>query len=97
MRMELNVNIAKKEFDIGESGYCFNNVDCDKKEDGICIKCKEKNIYNYELCLNKYFGCVETSVKNCLKCDDPLDTESCTECYEGYKLAENKCQPIENY
>ena len=86
---------CKQNFEIGENGYCFNIDDCEKKSDGQCIKCKEKNIYNYELCLNQYFGCVETSAKNCLRCDDPLDMEICTECYEGFKLTENNyCEPI---
>ena len=91
-------DFCKQNFEIGEYGYCFNNDDCDKKSNDKCIKCKEKNIYNYELCLNKYFGCVETSAKNCLKCDDPLDTEICTECYEGFKLTDNNyCVKNENY
>ena len=86
---------CENSFEIGEKGYCYNIVDCDKKNNDKCVKCKEKNFYNFELCLNQYFGCVETSVKNCLKCDDPFDFETCTQCYEGYKLTENNyCELI---
>ena len=89
--------LCKDNFILGENGYCVNIEECDIKENDICLKCREKNVYNYELCLNKYFGCVETSVVNCLRCDDPLDTETCTECYEGYRLTEdNHCKIIDN-
>lgn len=90
-------DICKNNYEIGEEGYCYNNIDCELIENGKCAKCKEKNIYNFELCINKYFGCVEISVANCLRCDDPLDTETCTKCYDGYELTEdNHCIPIEN-
>ena len=36
------------------------------------------------LCANKVLGCVETTTKNCLRCDDILNFNICTECKEGY-------------
>jgi len=89
--------ICKNNYEIGEEGFCYNNIDCEQIENGKCMKCKEKNIYNFELCINKYFGCVETSVAKCLRCDDPLDMETCTKCYDGYELTEdNHCIPLNN-
>ena len=74
------------------NGYCFNNEKCEVYEKGICQKCL--NIGN-NYCLNKDFGCVETYVSNCLKCDDSLDFDSCTECMEGYILDEyNECVSV---
>ena len=87
--------ICKSGFEVGINGLCFNLADCDIYDNGNCTKCIEKNFYNFELCLNELFGCVETSVKNCLRCDDHIDFEVCTECYEGYKLTENNyCEKI---
>ena len=87
---------CKGSFEVGENGHCFNMVECDKKSNGECIKCREKNFYGYDLCLNQHFGCVTTSVKNCLRCDNPFERGTCDECYEGYKLNEkNLCEPIE--
>ena len=89
--------VCKNYFEIGENGYCMNIVDCEKKENGLCVKCRELNHNGYETCLNQYFGCIETSVKHCLRCDDPLNTETCTECLKGFYLTENGyCEPIEN-
>ena len=87
---------CKGSFEVGENGHCFNMVECDKKSNGECIKCREKNFYGYDLCLNQHFGCVTTSVKNCLRCDNPFERGTCDKCYEGYKLNEkNLCEPIE--
>ena len=36
------------------------------------------------LCANEVLGCVETTTKNCLRCDDILNFNICTECQEGY-------------
>ena len=38
------------------------------------------------MCLNNVYGCVETNVDNCLRCDNILDFYECTECVEGYEL-----------
>ena len=86
---------CKDGFEISEEGYCYNYRDCSREENDLCVKCRKISYYGYDTCLNKYFGCVETSVKNCLRCDNPLELETCTECLEGYKLTENgSCEII---
>ena len=88
---------CKNYFEIGENGYCMNIVDCEKKEKGVCVKCREFNHNGYETCLSQYYGCIQTTAKHCLKCDDPFNPGTCTECYEGFYLTQNgKCEPIEN-
>ena len=84
-------------YEVGEEGYCINFGQCAEEKDGICVKCKdnEKNKWN-ELCANKVFGCVEVFNKYCLRCDNILDFNTCTECKEGYvKTFYGGCQ-LEN-
>ena len=83
-------------FEIREEGYCYNIRDCyDIEDDDTCSKCRKQSFYGFPTCLNKYYGCVETSVNNCLRCDNPLEFEICTECLEGYELSENgSCEKI---
>ena len=70
-------------FELNENGLCVNDSFCEEKKDGVCIKCKD----DYEsYCLNKYFGCVEINTQNCLECNDLLELESCTKCYDGYEI-----------
>ena len=56
------------------------------------VKKKEYDTFNY--CLNSVLGCVETELKNCLKCDDIFDFNKCNQCLEGYEL-NDKSQCIE--
>jgi len=70
-------------FEVGEDGYCVNVDNCEEEEEGICTKCKTLNSY-IGLCANKIFGCVETVYKQCLRCDDYMNFNNCTECKEGY-------------
>lgn len=67
-------------------GLCINSEDCEKEEDGECVKCHEADEDGYLLCLNKVFGCVETGRDHCLRCDDIFDFSKCDECAEGYEL-----------
>ena len=104
----INCNMTNKEgtaceqclkgYEVGEEGYCIDVERCEKKEDGICVKCKD-NPPNYAFyCANKYFGCMQNYLtSNCVRCDNIFDLYSCTECEEGYQL--NKyglCQKIYN-
>lgn len=76
-------------YEVGENGLCVNLNDCETIEDEACVKCKAKNYEDNYLCANKYFGCVETLAKNCLRCDNLYDINTCTECHEGYMLDDN--------
>ena len=72
-------------FVIGEKGLCINYDDCEIKDGDNCIKCNEGEKW-FHYCLNKDFGCVETSNEGCLICNNIFDLESCDKCLEGYKL-----------
>ena len=72
-----------------KEGLCYNEKDCIEKNGDICIKCGNSNNNS---CLNNIFGCVDTKVENCLKCDNLFDLNTCTQCLEGFELNENgKC------
>lgn len=76
-------------YQVNEEGFCFDVENCEEKEDGKCLKCKDKvefNGYNIYYCANDIFGCVQTSHQNCLKCNNLQLIYYCTECYDGYKL-----------
>ena len=76
------------------NGLCKETFHCIEEKDGICQKCH--NSYAYHFCLNNDFGCIQIYYDNCLECNDDLDFNSCTKCYEGYELNKfNICIPIE--
>ena len=67
---------------------------CWKSEDGKCMKClnDEENYF----CLNNNFGCVDLFFDYCLECNDAIDLEKCTKCFDGYKIDEyDQCDEIE--
>ena len=64
-------------YEVGDNGYCVDVTRCEKRENDICVKCKEYEDSTYGA--NSVFGCLEIYVKNCLKCDDLLDLYKCTE------------------
>lgn len=68
-----------------KDGLCFNENNCIEKNGDICIKCGNKNDNSYS-CLNSVFGCVDTTIKNCIKCEDIYNFNNCTKCEEGMKL-----------
>ena len=68
------------------NGICVNKIECEEKKNEECIKCNDKNHDNYDMCLNNVYGCVETFVSNCLRCDNIYNFDECTECMEGYVL-----------
>ena len=77
-----------------KEGICFNEKDCIEKNGDTCIKCLNSNNNIYS-CLNEVFGCVDTLVKNCLKCDNLTNFNKCTQCDEGYELNERyECDKI---
>ena len=79
-------------YEIGEDGYCVDVSRCREKEDGECLKYeKELNDTADSYCANKIFGCIETIDEECLRCDNLLELDSCTECKEGYILFYGIC------
>ena len=69
-----------------DDGICYDDIHCEKKENGICTKCQSENHWQY--CLNEILGCVDTFLKHCIRCDNVLELDFCTECEEGYKIDE---------
>ena len=65
-------------YEVGDNGYCVDVTRCEKRENGICVKCKEYED-SADYCANSVFGCLETFVDNCLKCDDLSNLYACTE------------------
>ena len=72
-----------------KNGICVNNKECSDIIDDECVKCIDVSHNGYNMCLNKVYGCVDTFVSNCLKCDNISDFDFCTECEEGFELDEN--------
>ena len=66
-------------------GHCYNEEDCIEKDGNTCLKCGNKNM-NLFPCFNEFFGCVETSIKNCSLCNDIFALNNCTKCEEGFEL-----------
>lgn len=72
---------------MGEKGCCVDIDYCEKFENGICIKCKNGDYLNQTLyCANSVFGCINTFIQFCVKCEIITDLYSCTECEEGFEL-----------
>lgn len=81
-----------EDYVLGDKGLCRNEGDCIKdEEDDVCVRCKNvSKELGFNYCLNKSFGCVRNYMNtNCLRCDNDLNFEICTECEEGYELQEN--------
>ena len=77
----------KKELEINNDGLCYDKIHCEKFEKGKCIKCQKENPNGYySYCLNKEFGCIDSFHKNCLRCDNVLNLDECTQCDIGYEL-----------
>ena len=72
-----------------EDGICVNREDC---VDDECTKCAKIDDKGRPMCLNDVLGCVRTRQYNCLKCDNILNLDACTECVKGYELNnKNEC------
>ena len=76
-------------FSVNNKGICVNDTYCDERnEEGICQKCK--NDENGVFCLNNIYECVEVYFNDyCLVCNNILDFDNCTRCFDGYNLNEN--------
>ena len=51
-----------------------------KKENEICVKCKDDENRSFS-CVNSIFGCLETFIAYCLKCEDFSNLYACIEYY----------------
>ena len=81
-----------EEYELNEEGYYVDFENCEENKDNICIKCKEVNSW-IGFCANNIFGCVKSTTKNCLRCDNILDFTNCTECNVGFKETKyGKCE-----
>ena len=78
-----------EELEINDNGLCYDKIHCEKFEKGNCIKCQKDNLKGYNsYCLNKEFGCIDSFLYNCLRCDNILHLDECTQCERGYILDE---------
>ena len=74
------------------NGLCVESDHCIKGKNEVCKKCEKKDNDYFNFCLNSNFGCVETSIENCLECDDILDFNKCTKCMNDFELnSNNQC------
>ena len=74
-------------YTLNANGLCEDEIHCEEKnEDGVCQKCYNDEIYSF--CMNSQFGCIETLNDKCLECNDILDFNKCTKCFDGYQLDE---------
>ena len=67
-------------YELNDEGLCVDIDICEEKIDGKCNKCKDiisPNGNNY--CANEIFGCLETPIYDCLRCDNLTDLYECTE------------------
>ena len=77
----------KDYLEINNNGLCYDKLHCEIFNKGSCKKCKKENKEGYNsYCLNREFGCIDSFQKNCLRCDDILNLNECTECEPGYEL-----------
>ena len=85
-------------YSLNKKGLCNDDLHCEEKdEEGFCKKCKNFEDEYSNHCLNNEFGCVEAYLDGCGICNNILDFDNCTKCFEGYKLNEDtECDKIEN-
>ena len=74
-------------YKLNDEGYCVDDKRCvQKDEEGKCIKCKDDNLEDERYyCSNSIFGCVQTFLDNCLKCENLTNLYWCTQCKKGYE------------
>ena len=79
------------EFEVGSKGLCVNMNNCTEKENEICKKCDKG------FCANDDFGCIDSFDPYCIKCNNFIDFNWCTECEEGYIVNSlGLCELIKN-
>ena len=78
-------------------GICFDDIHCELFQDEKCIKCQSDNPWGYTgYCLNEVFGCIDSFLLHCIRCDDIMNLDICTQCEEGYEIDEiGDCVKIE--
>ena len=80
---------CERELNATEEGICYDKVHCETFIDGKCCKCQNDNPWGYlGYCLNEEFGCVDTFLEHCIRCDDLMNLDVCTQCEEGYEIDE---------
>jgi len=91
--------ICEHDLNTTDEGICFDEEHCEVFEEEKCVKCQKDNPWGYSgFCLNDEFGCVDSFLKHCIRCDDIMDMDVCTQCEEGYEVDEfGECSEIENW
>ena len=89
--------ICENNLNITNEGICYDNEHCESYQYEKCVKCQKDNLYGYYgYCLNDIFGCIDTFLEHCIKCNDIKNIDTCTQCEEGYEINEyGKCIKIE--
>lgn len=67
-----------------QNGKCFDTLNCRERPFGNCVKCQKNH------CLSNTYGCINTNIPNCERCDDSKDIYQCTGCEAGYTLNKEK-------
>ena len=75
-------------YEINDEGYCVDNKRCQKKdEEGNCIKCNDDDPDDERYyCANKIYGCVQSFLEHCLRCENLTNLYYCTQCSKGYEV-----------
>jgi len=82
-----------------KNGLCIEYEHCSEhNDDGTCKRCTKFEDEDYEQCLNKVFGCLESYYDpNCLECNNLNDIGLCTKCNDGYEFDNNNyCYKIDS-
>ena len=82
-----------------KNGLCIEYEHCSEhNDDGTCKRCTKFEDEDYEQCLNKVFGCLESYYEpNCLECNNLNDIGLCTKCNDGYEFDNNNyCYKIDS-
>ena len=89
--------ICERDLNTTEEGICYDNEHCEIFQDEKCIKCQKDNPWGYYgYCLNEVFGCIDSFLEHCIRCDDIFNLDMCTQCEEGYEINEyGECDEIE--
>ena len=81
--------LCSNDLNVTKEGICYDEEHCEEFKDEKCIKCQKENPLGYfGYCLNKEFGCVDSFLEHCIRCDDILDLDKCTQCEDGYDINE---------
>ena len=81
--------LCERDLNLTKEGICYDEEHCEEFKDEKCIKCQKENQMGYfGYCLNKEFGCVDSFLTHCIRCDDILDLDKCTQCEDGYDINE---------